>query len=131
MAFTLPTFNLTCNIFSVVGGAHFFRLDSPCNLAMGRRTALDRSAGEQDAGILGLTPTLLLPPLTDIRDASTMLESDLVEVPAGTGRFYLAVCVDDIGKGFPNEHRAATLNKTWGFAGNGSGLTVGWPFPIP
>lgn len=131
MAFTLPNFNLTCNIFTVAGGVATFRLDSPCNLAMGRRTAVITNGASQDGGLDGLQPSLLLPPLTDIRDSSCGGEIDLVEVPAGSGRFYLAVNVDDIGKGFPNEHRCATLNKTWGFAGNGSGLVAPWPTPIP
>jgi len=131
MAFTLPTFNITCNIYTVVGGVNHLRDNVECNLAMGKRTALNEPAGEQDGGISGLTPVLLLPPGTDIRDPSCGGQADLVEVPAGSRRFYIVTCVDDIGKGFANEHRAATLFKTWGFSGNGSGLTDPWPTPIP
>jgi hypothetical protein len=131
MAFVLPNFNLTCNIHSVVAGVHTFRLGSPCNLALGRRTGLILGAGVQDNGFDALTPSLLLPALTDIRDSSCGGEMDIVEVPAGTGRWYLVAGVDDIGKGFANEHRVATLFKTWGFPGNGSGLTAPWPTPIP
>lgn len=131
MAFTLPTFNLICNIDTVLpGDIHVFRLNSPCNLAMGRRVASEAST----AGVLdqsGLVPILLLPPLTDIRDASCGGFNDLVECPAGSGRYYIATNVDDVGKGFPNEHRLATLGKIWGFAGNGAGLTLPWPTPIP
>lgn len=131
MAFTLPDFNLMCNIHTVAGGANVFRLSVECNLALGRRTGIPYGAGEQDGGFTSLTPSLLLPALTDIRDSSCGGEMDIVEVPAGTGRWYLVTGVDDIGKGFANEHRVATLLKTWGFAGNGSGLTLPWPTPIP
>lgn len=131
MAFTLPTFNLTCNIHTVAGGVNVFRLSSDCNLAMGRRTANPNGTVEQDGGLFGLLPILLLPVGTDVRDSSCGGEMDIVEVPAGTGRWYQVIAVDDVGKGFPNEHRLATLGKTWGFAGNGSGLTLPWPTPIP
>lgn len=131
MAFTLPNFNLLCNVHTVSGGVNTFRLAVMGNLAMGRRTALDRLAGEQTGGFFGLVPTLLLPSGTDVRDASCGGEMDILEVPAGSGRWYLASAVDDIGKGFANEHRAVSLLKTWGFAGNGSGLTLPWPTLIP
>jgi hypothetical protein len=58
---------------------------------------------------------------TDIRDLNTATGYDIVEVPAGTGRLYLVEQVDDVGKGFLNEHRCATLSK---------GLFT-WPSPIP
>lgn len=131
MAFSLPTFNITVNIHTVAGGANVFRLSSPANLALGRRIAQPAAAGEQTGGLAGLTPTLLFPAGTDVRDSSCGGEMDIIEAPAGSGRWYLATLVDDIGKGFPNEHRFATLYKTWGFPGNGSGLTLPWPTPIP
>jgi hypothetical protein len=48
---------------------------------------------------------------------------DLVEVPAGTGRFYRVQWVDDLGKGFDNEHRFALLLQTNTFSP--------WPIPMP
>jgi hypothetical protein len=46
-----------------------------------------------------------------------------VEVPAGSGRYYEVVQVDDAGKGFPNEHRIAGLIAT---------VDLGmWPVPYP
>lgn len=132
MAYVLPTFNLVCNVHGVVAGVNAFRLASDCNLAIGRRSSFPFGSGANFPGIAdGWAPTLLLPAATDIRDGSCGGLCDIVEVPAGTGRWYLVSGVDDYGKGFPNEHRFATLVKTWGFAGNGSGLTAPWPTPIP
>jgi len=68
--------------------------------------------------------TLLLPAGTDVRDAWCASGEDAVEVPVGSGRFYRALYVDDIGKGFSNEHRAVLLTKR----GNALGL---WPTPVP
>jgi hypothetical protein len=67
---------------------------------------------------------LLLPPLTDIRDNLCLTGSDAVEVPLGSGRWYLVVFVDDFGKGFANEHRGAMIVKP------PSGAPL-WPSPIP
>lgn len=67
------------------------------------------------------TPTLLMPALTDIRDQFVPGGAgDLVEVPAGSGRLYNVVLVEDVAKGFTNEHRLAAIQKT--------GI---WPTPIP
>lgn len=131
MSFTLPTFNLTCNIFTGGGGTHVFRLAVACNLAIGRRTI--QLLTPQSAGGAGAFPTtqLLLPAGTDVRDESCGGTSDLVEVPAGSGRFYGVLGVDDAGKGFTNEHRVALLGKAWNFPGNGWGLVAPWPTPIP
>ena len=104
MSFTVPTFNLTCNIYT---GAVFMpppRVVSPCNLAFGRRNAMPQGQ-ETESGISALAMTLLLPPGTDIRSIEMTTGADLVEVPAGSNRRYLVTFVDDIGKGFPNEHR--------------------------
>lgn len=63
---------------------------------------------------------LLLPPFTDIQDGFNGVGPDTVEIPAGSGRLYLANMVDDLGKGFPNEHRFAMVSKTGA-----------WPTPVP
>jgi hypothetical protein len=131
MAFTVPNFNLVCNIFSVSGGVHVFRSNCPCNLAAGRRSSSITDAYSQDGGLATASWALLVPKGTDIRDSSCGGEMDLLEVPAGSGRFYLARGVDDIGKGFANEYRCVFIGKTWNFPGNGSGLVAPWPTPIP
>jgi hypothetical protein len=121
MAFSVPTFNLTCNIWRGASGPPAPpSVVAECNLAWGRRVSHFPSG-------LGVDPasamTLLLPVGTDIRSLVCATGSDWVEVPAGTGRFYVVLGVDDVGKGFPNEHRAALLLPTDNFGP--------WPSPIP
>lgn len=121
MSFVLPHFNLICNIWhgpNVPPAAA--DLQSECNLALGRRTSSFQ-------GVIS-SPTepimsLLLPPGTDIRGGMCSSGPDVVEVPAGTGRYYTVVGLDDSGKGFPNEHRVGLISwtTTYGF----------WPSPIP
>jgi len=120
VSYTLPTFNLVCNIWRFANyPANPPDLGAICNLALGRRvgTLLSNTAtgGEVIGGMW-----LLLPPTTDIQDSKNGGDGDIVEVPAGSGRIYKAIWVDDIGGGFPNEHRFAELV---GFAP--------WPTPFP
>jgi hypothetical protein len=63
---------------------------------------------------------LLVPAGTDLRDNHNLTGSDVVVVPAGSGRGYFVDQVDDLGKGFANEHRFALLSKAGA-----------WPTPIP
>jgi len=120
MSYSLPTFNLTCNVWRN-GNATTNPPDltPACNLTFGRITS-------PSAGITNgvLVPSnymfLMVPKLTDIRDHFCASDTDTVEVPAGSGRFYNVATVDDIGKGFQNEHRCCTILKT--------GV---WPQPIP
>lgn len=65
--------------------------------------------------------SLLLPLQTDIRGLQDTVSQDMVEVPAGSGRWYSVQIVDDIGKGYANEHRSASI-----FA-----LPGGWTAPYP
>jgi hypothetical protein len=62
----------------------------------------------------------LFPPGTDIRDGSGPSGIDSLECPAGSGRYYYVTNVDDIAKGFANEHRYALVQKY-----------PPWPEPIP
>lgn len=131
MAFTLPNFNLTANIYRLVAGTYELADDTPANLAMGRRFAWQIFGSADQDLFLAFTPTLLVPALTDIRDASCGGQSDVIECPAGSGRWYQAVGVDDIGKGFANEHRCVTLSKVgWLEPFLSAGLGP-WPTPIP
>jgi len=83
--------------------------------------------------------TLLVPKLTDIRppglSSGTNVWGDLVEVPAGSSRWYMVIQVDDVGKGFPNEHRFAYLlplfNSTMIGLVQNAGAPNPWPVPIP
>jgi len=123
MPFVLPTFNITCNIYTwpfALGNVPRIA-DQPCQL---RAPAANN--GGFGSGLLAVTQIiqLLLPPGTDIRDSwsAPINASDIVEVPAGSGCHYQVMWVNDIGKGFSNEHRYATLAKT---------TAVPWPVPIP
>lgn len=119
--FVIPQFPLSCNIWRTpvnppVGPP---AVVSICNLAWGRRTAVPSTGGTYTLGVVLMTMTLLLPAGTDIRgDPDQAMAADLVEVPGGTARYYWVAFVDDIGKGFANEHRAAILVQSP-------------PFPVP
>jgi hypothetical protein len=121
MSFSLPTFNLAVKInrhaTGLVGPGD---VNTVGNLAWGRRANVPIPATTTSGIITALSPVLLLPAGTDVRDAFCPSNFDFVEVPSGSGRWYGVAYVDDIGKGFANEHRAATLYKA-----------AAWPQPIP
>jgi hypothetical protein len=131
MAFSVPNFNLVCDVWSGPWVGKFLRLhDLPCNLAMGRRVQPYLSE-PFDAPNGQASPCLLVPKLSDIRDEFCGSQSDIVEVPRGSGRWYSVGLVDDVGKGFDNEYRLCSLRKVSGsvYPGNFPGLL--WPIPIP
>lgn len=130
MAYTLPTFNLSCNIYSWVappGPLVVVRLSPECNLQMSRRVNTGYFTADSFYDGVRMQMYLLLPPLTDIRPSKCVgydsPVADLVECPAGSGRIYQVVDVDDVGKGFSNEFRVASV---YGTAQYGA-----WPTPIP
>jgi len=122
MAFVLPTFNISVNIQD--GG--IVPPLGPPRLTLNGQLRAPHANNALIIPAAGATSTmvLLLPPGTDIRDPWSLPinNSDWVEAPAGTGRWYRVAFVDDIGRGFPNEHRFAILQKVFG---------VPWPTPIP
>jgi hypothetical protein len=124
MAYRLPTFNLQVNIWRFSTPlANPPDVTSPCQLRYpGSRPAGDTDTDEpqQRAYVM----TLLLPPLVDIQDGfSPLPEGDVVEVPAFSGRYYRVEIVDDVAKGFPNEHRYAAISK--------ADDLPPWPVPYP
>jgi len=114
MSFQQPVFNLTVNVYTFT---HTFPLGAPRlqvqgNLAWGRRVSLNNFVGAE------AIMTLLVPAGSPVRGPVCTSGPDYVECPAGTGRFYSVIGVDDLGKGFPNEHRGVLLlatrdNGTW------------------
>jgi len=131
LAFTLPEFNLSVDVWTGPWLAKVFRISVLGNLAIGKRTAFfstDWGAGQPAVHAL---PTLLLPPLTDIRDGSCNGVQDVVEVPSGSGRWYQVLGVDDVGKGFANEHRFAHLSKIYEQVNSIPFAGLQWPTPIP
>jgi len=127
MSFSLPTFNLSVNLWRTPTVV----TDPPtstfmANLAYGKRHAMQHETDE--SAFSTIIMMLLCPPATDIwQDGDIGTISDVVEVPAGSGRFYAVTSVDDAGKGFPNEHRNATLVQ---FASVIAGIT-GNPWMVP
>ena len=123
MAFVLPTFNMTCDIYTF-----------PYNFAAAPRIAAqicqlrapNATSPQMASGLLAFTNAmmLLLPPATDIRDiyCAPINSADAVVIPTGTTCRYQVMWVNDIGKGFPNEHRFAIIAKI---------NTGPWPVPIP
>jgi hypothetical protein len=114
--FFLPTFNLTCNIVAPptpgvpAPGTLPYRLAGQvCALVYGQRVNVASTGGTASQGFPLFGMNLLLPPLTDIRGPQDTTTFDVVEVPAGSGRWYWCFGVDDIGKGWTNEHRTAGL----------------------
>lgn len=121
MGFSLPHFNITCNVWHAANvppnppDATF-----DCNLAFGKRTASYQGViSSPNEPIM----SLLLAPRTDLRGPQSATGADVVEVPAGSGRFYDVVGVDDSGKGFTNEHRVGLLSWTKAYGA--------WPSPMP
>ena len=128
MAFKLPSFNLLCNISQpdIAGTPAIPTLplrivNQACQLTYGRRVQVSSTGGTTQVGVLTLTMNLLLPKLIDVRGPQDVVSADMVEVPAGSGRWYTVVGVDDIGKGFSNEHRTASLYA----------LPSSWTAPYP
>jgi hypothetical protein len=113
MGFIVPQMPLKANVWSTptsppVGAPRIANLD--CNLAWGRRVGVPSTGGTGALGVVLMTMTLLVPKGTDLRsDPDRGVAADLVEVPAGTARYYWVAFVDDLGRGFPNEHRGAIL----------------------
>lgn len=111
MPYVLPAMPLACSIWRVIGlGKNYATPDvsTICNLTPGRRVTKTDIAGLSST--VDYTPSyILLPPLTDIRAAWNSQTEDLVEVPAGSHRFYMVMSVEDLGKGFANEHRQAVI----------------------
>lgn len=123
MAFVLPTFPITCNVYNKGSfGVTPPRIANvPCQLR-----APAAAYGAVIVVVAGQTiaMTLLVGAGVDIRDRfNTPINSeDWVECPSGSGRVYVVAIVDDIAKGFPNEHRYAILQKVTG---------IPWPTPTP
>jgi hypothetical protein len=123
--FSIPQFPLIFDFWTCTGAgfaadtAAPIRITSPANLAWGRRVNVASTGGTGSAGILTACMTLLLPALTDVRgpadaaaaaDPLTGFSGDICGFLAnGVPRYYQVVMVDDVGKGFANEHRAAII----------------------
>jgi len=133
MSFSLPTFNITCNIYTGPFLTKVLRGSAvPCNLAWGKRVnSFWNLNADAETGAGSPLMIILLPAGTDIRTYLFYGVEDYVECPSGSGRWYGVTAVDDIGKGFSNEHRAAWLTQIsqWLDPVHYAGLD--WPIPVP
>lgn len=112
MPFVVPEMPLAVNIFTGPTHAGPPRVSTHGNLAYGKRVNVMSTGGTGTFGVPAQLMSLLLPALTDVRGPLASSGADAVECPAGSGRVYLVTFVDDIGKGFINEHRIAQLEQT-------------------
>lgn len=126
MPYVIPQFNLFCQLWDypaytlvppVPPAADPREVNVPCALVYGRRVNVAAALGYGEFGYPTFLMNLLLPAGTDIRGPQNRTGGpDLVEVPQGSGRYYVVYGVDDIGKGWPNEHRTAAIQSlafTW------------------
>lgn len=130
MPFVVPQFPLGVNIWRVGGAGGIYAIPNVItvgNLSPGRRVMLGIIPVAGSAQTLGPTMELLLPAGTDVRADWNGADEDLVECPSGSKRFYSVRWVDDIGKGFANEHRFCVMY----YRKSGDVNLIGGPFPAP
>jgi hypothetical protein len=133
MGFPSPTFNVLCNVWRWAAWTASYPPTVPVpsltmmgNLAQGEKVVANAGA---------LLQFLSVAKLSDIRDGfkeqlvTNNYRGDVVEVPAGSGRYYVCVWVDDIAKGFANEYRRASLYPQSAISYAVS--TPAWPVPYP
>lgn len=132
MAFVIPQFPITCDVYRGPWLARALAISAlPCNLGQGRRIVLSESvAAPQLEGSFNVSQ-LLCPKSSDVRDFSTSVTPDVIECPSGSGRWYGVLGVDDMGKGFPNEHRFVLMSKIFEELDPAAYLGLFWPAPIP
>ena len=116
--FKIPTMNRICNV-SRGDGASQTRTHVQLQSLAGRVLV-------GNEGSIGMY--LRVPAHADLQWAISAQGSEIVEVPAGSGRFYIVAFVKDIAKGFPNEHGFAVLQVRP--TPMPSGATP-WPTPYP
>jgi hypothetical protein len=109
MAFRLPTFNITCNVWHA--GPVVPPVGPPDIAGLQCQLAWDAAGGS--VFLIGAAPRhfmlLRVPPRTDLRGQESSTFQDVVEVPAASGRFYVCWRVDDVGRGFVNEYRQGMI----------------------
>jgi hypothetical protein len=131
MPFSLPAFNLLCNVYQGPWLGKVLRIaDLPCNLAIGRRV---QQLGTDQLGFPQgfASPSLLVPKGSDVRDTSQQTQPDILEVPSGSGRWYATNIVDDMAKGFSNEYRLVSMYKVCDAVNPALYPGLFWPIPMP
>lgn len=144
--YRVPTFNLTCNIWRAANDVQANAPDvvTVASLVNGRSggfilpAVFTSTIPQLEAALTRVqqTMSILVPKLTDIRGSQGggAQLGDTAELPAGSGRFYLIQWVDDVGKGFANEHREGMLWQ-WTLplqvALSNPNNVPNWPYPTP
>jgi len=135
MTFRLPDFPLLCDVYTNPTGDFFtkvLRLSGiKCQLRGPQQGPRPGNAFFGDFMDVSYVQLLLIPPLTDIRGRAQVGANlvDILEVPSGSNRWYVPQVVDDIAKGFPNEHRFCTLSML--FPNPQIVNCPPWPVPLP
>lgn len=117
MSFVIPNFNLQFDAWTAdpqdvptvppAGGPRLSGQD--CALVYGPRINGSSELTDGETDRVGNWMFLLLPVDSGLRGYENENGADIVEVPQGTGRFYLVRGVDLVGYGWPNEHKCAVL----------------------
>jgi hypothetical protein len=146
MAFIVPTFNLAGNYWRrSTWGVHLPGVIPPPDIALfpcQLRINATPFVGTVISSLFMRLDQLLVPKLTDFRfaartSADFILETDILEVPSGSSRFYYLATINDVAKGFPNEYREAliigsnTYDNAWADGLLGGQVTPRWPIPYP
>lgn len=115
-----PTLNLICNVWYNQFGHPLLGppptlANVPCQLRVGELVGPSPPAAARQVWIcfaagtdIAANPRGLFP------------IGDLIELPAGTGRYYRVDWVEDVGRGFPNQYRVAESHQD-----------PPWPVPTP
>lgn len=132
MVFTVPSFPLPVDVYSGPWISRSLRLSTEGNLAPGRRVYTLPAGNDPGSFIATIAMYLLVPAFTDVRDMSCGgVHPDVIECPAGSGRWYGVMVVDDAGKGFANEHRVVIMTKIFQTLNGTDYNGLVWPSPIP
>ena len=105
--------------------------NTPCNLSPGKRTFNSFIAPATTFMSITCYPfpmELLVPALSDYRPTSAGVLPDVIECPKNSLRFYVVAYVDDIGKGFANEHRLVMMYR---FLQDAVFIDGTFPVPVP
>lgn len=126
VSYTLPVFNVSCNIKHNYSGSTFpppgpYDMHVACHC---RGTPPPSYVVNALWGGGNPLTVLMFPKLFDVRMSGAGQDPDYIEFPADSGAWWQVISVFDIGKGFANEHRAAVLSGLTGVSG-------GWTWPMP
>lgn len=126
MSFNPPTLPIKCNIWQGQAGLVAPPTGPPTQANVPCALRHYKTVGGYLAQNNHVTVSaILLAARTDIRPTRAQGQNgDLVEVPAGSGCFWVVEGVADVARGFANEYRLAWLITNWSMA-------AFWVWPMP